>query len=129
MRRIFLILACSLTGATFASAGQVSVINPPNIVVPTPPAPPPVVSVSPTPIAPSVAPGVDPFGGAASGMSPGGVTLLAIQSFDVGQLSPAQMQEAAGLMRQMLNRGGLSPMQRAVLRSQLADMNAEMAAR
>ncbi|MFD1752225.1 hypothetical protein ACFSDD_23445 [Salipiger marinus] len=72
---------------------------------------------------------MDPFGGAASGMSPGGVTLLAIQSFDVGQLSPAQMQEAAGLMRQMLNRGGLSPMQRAVLRSQLADMNAEMAAR
>ena len=127
MRFVALIRVGLMVGmgtAGFAlQAGQVSVISPPNIVVPVPVAPAPVI----TPATPQFTPGAT---GLIVGVPPAGqlggnpsAPPAAIQGFNVGSLSVPQMQQAAGLIQDLLaTPGALSPEQRSLLGAQLSQI-------
>jgi hypothetical protein len=134
-------------------AGQIAVVTPPNIVVPTPspvvapptltPTVPPVVAAPVTPVtqpaAPAVTPGVA-TPGASPGATPGAgqvaiapsvgggssVPLTSVQGFNVGTLSAPQAQAAVGLIQQALSSGNLSRAERQVLTGQLGQLRAQL---
>ncbi|MFW2587288.1 hypothetical protein [Sagittula sp. SSi028] len=135
-----------IVSASAAAAGQISVVNPPNIVTPAPviPVAPPVPTVStpsvsapsvstPTVSAPSVVtptvstdvvlPGFGNFapdagtGGGLSGARRGTLP-TAVMSFPVERMTIPQMQQALISISQLLASGRLRPAQAAVLQQQ-----------
>lgn len=148
MRQLISIVTAGVLAGP-ALAGQIAVVTPPNIVVPTPspvvapsaptPTVPSVVAVPVTPVTLAVTPGAA-TPGAAPGTTPGAgqlaiapsvgggssVPLTSVQSFNVGTLSAPQAQAAVGLIRQALSSGNLSRAERQVLTGQLGQLRAQL---
>jgi hypothetical protein len=151
MRQLISIVTLGLL-ASPALAGQISVVTPPNIVVPAPtpvpavtPPPTPVVTPPSTPVVsgPATPPAAavanarpSPAGGVVSAASAGRVSaqqpgsaptsLASVQSFNVGSLSTPQAQAAVGLIQQALAGGNLSRAERQVLNTQLGQLRARL---
>lgn len=125
-----------IVSASAAGAGQISVVNPPNIVTPAPviPVTPSVPAVStPSVSTPSVStptvstdvvlPGFgnfSPNAGAGGGLSGArrGELPAAVASFPVERMTIPQMQQALISISQLLASGRLRPAQAAVLQQQ-----------
>lgn len=128
MRLIHLVSSLALvSSATAALSGQVSVITPPAVIVPTPPPAVAPVTVTPQIATPGAAGVVVVTPGSGGAASRSGPPPPAVQSFNVGSLSVPQMQQAQVLIQQLLaNPGSLSPQQQSLLGAQLSQIQAQL---
>lgn len=117
-----------IVSASVAGAGQISVVNPPNIVTPAPviPTAPSIPTVGTPSVATDVVlPGFGDIGLTAVGGLTGarrGELPTPVSSFPVESMSIPQMQQALISISQLLSSGRLRPAQAAVLQNQAERM-------